>query len=579
MLICIQSSADRDRELDALAFVDPAVTLFGGSTPSSKVHPSQSGPVTPHQLQQPFNRGGSTPDDYFPGEDGGGVSDSTSFSSSRHSQHAPVWDTSLFHPSPMTHNTKSIGSSGGRCGRGSTSLVHTATPGEGIIDIDFRRQQHRGSEDDRPGDKSRSRGYDNEFHHRHHDLRGLSNSDGYGDDDVNMMTPTREPGSRRNSHHDEPRCQEVDDSFCCQEDSYSSYNDEVSGESKSSTSLNEPAETSFNIDEGRALFQSSLASDTDQLSVADQSTSMSLQVNQVLNFGASVDTMPAVGMGMGKGGEGDGQYFDNSTSFLSSASSHSSVAETDTAAGGGGGGVHDTPADDQEDYTISTTETIRLHKEEVLAAKNAALKSPNHGSVSDVCMTPEKTSMPKPKSDVSPETAVLKQMEQAGEMKSLVNANKLHYTVTSTPAARANTDNLQPSSFHMSSPVSPTRQRNDSDFAQRLQTHSKVVSQGRNQDQRKVNEDMSPQSNDETTPVKTANPSLIEHTLTTPSSNQPHIKPAMVPESPFVVERGTNLAKSKAKSQADAGDEWREAKTPQGKTYFYNRRTRVSAWK
>jgi hypothetical protein len=542
-----------------------------------------------------------------------------------------------------------------------------------------------------------------------------------------------------------------DDSY--NDDSYSSYNDDVSGQSHSnsnsgsnssgsgsnssgsgsnssgssgSASLNEPADSSFNIDDGRVLFDSSIASGTDAGASSGagagggagaasggvaggygRSGGVSKKVNQMLNFDASIDIddtaaaaasesvsvsgMLGVSSSVGVSMYGDDHFYDNSTSFLSNVSSnmsqhsamhpntndvtsHYKVAGAGAGGGGAGGGDGGGGGDlviigQDIDYDASTTDTVRLFKHQ--------LTQPPLSSQPDyTCRTPEKPTkrddgndddgdgsgsgdgMPRPKIDVSPDSAVLKHSEQSAELKSLVkNANRTHYSPMDHHQQHHH--HQQQQQYHQqqgqqqgqADTVSPTRHRSDSDFARRLQspsplsnhstTHSTThsTSEHNSQDNSEHNNrEHNSQHNSEhnnrehnnininsevdykvninsdhitastegvfTTPLKQA----------TPSSSRLHVKPALEPGSPFVSGAGGRLSNSssttttnnnnnttttnnnndhnsnsisrvipKGKAAAvavtEAGDEWKKAVTPQGKTYFYNRRTRVSAWK
>ena len=149
----------RDRELDAMGIVDPAATMFGGSTPSSKVSSKPDGIARHHSA--PVTPGHSYFESHYEDSD-------VSMSSSKFGQH-PVWDNSLFHPSPMPSHNKDKAD-------GDDSTMRS--PSGGIIDIDFRRHSNTKEKGD-----------------------GQSVMTSERDDDVNLYTPSREkgPGSRRNS--------------------------------------------------------------------------------------------------------------------------------------------------------------------------------------------------------------------------------------------------------------------------------------------------------------------------------------------------------------------------------------------
>ena len=316
------------------------------------------------------------------------------------------------------------------------------------------------------------------------------------------------------------------------DDSYvegDSFNDDYSGES---SSLN-PAETSYNIDDGRDVFQTN---------ISDSEPAVGNKVNKMLNFGASIDCEQS---GISKGPVSD------------------SVNESRMNA---------SCEDDLEQQSlegISTTDTVCILKSEQRAHSHGYTAK----NSSDDCHTPVKSGgeqhdCPQPKSDVSPESGTLRQMEQAAELKHLVSENKIKKK------------------------VSPTT-------VEDIERESSTQSQSKGHEKAAGNK----QASAEITPSKSAPSS--EHTLSTPSSNYLHVKPAIVPESPFVPSQmsdtkdttgsatqqtagishsiqsntNSNLSNKNAKASAGVGDEWKEAKTAQGKVYFYNRRTRVSAWK
>ena len=370
-------------------------------------------------------------------------------------------------------------------------------------------------------------------------------------------------------------------------DSCNSYNDDfVSGDSKSSNS--EPAETSFNIDDGRALFQSSIVSEMDAvIGVSEDVSSVSSKrVNQMLNFGSSVEDMSSMVMH-------GGQNFDSSTSLLSNVSSTISQSSfsNNSKSQGGSGGCSDNVVDCEDG--VSTTETIRVVKDHSKGRRRSGtsvdVRSHSNNNVYD---TPPKHShgvtsegIVMPKSDVSPESTVLKNGEHASELKNVTKKlNKPTFTAAGVK------EEIKSGSSEPVSEVSPTKDRKDSEFAKQLETFALKRGEKSGAD----DQPLLAQS-DENTKSKSQNVDKIEQTPHTPSlTPSQHVKPDIVPESPFIesgvalashnVTRKTLLPTSDNKNisalpAGDMGDEWKTATTTQGKTYYYNRRTRVSAWK
>ena len=157
------------------------MTLFGsGSTPSS------------HISSMNHNRSTVSIYDDFINQSTEAALD-TSLSGVRNSQQyqqrAPVWDSSLFLPSPSPMSTSFT--SGG----GASHLTQVvSTPSGGIIDIDFRRHGRRPSTN---SDESGPSGKVIHSSTKQNDKKARDNSDScYGDDDVMVvvMTPTRHQG-------------------------------------------------------------------------------------------------------------------------------------------------------------------------------------------------------------------------------------------------------------------------------------------------------------------------------------------------------------------------------------------------
>lgn len=191
--------------------------------------------------------------------------------------------------------------------------------------------------------------------------------------------------------------------------------------------------------------------------------------------------------------------------------------------------------------------------------------------VSTSPVTPVGKGLAAPKSDVSPESEVLKQSSLQGDLKSKIPSS---VGKSGTPGSSS-----RPS-------VSPTQSKHDSDFAHHLMTtlgddtdcsivdaHTEKSEQQMTTDSKKIAAE-APQSIClvASTPMQARTGAVVERsrTLTTPA-------PASVPDSA----RKTPVHKVSEGHRGDGGelhDEWKETITPQGKKYYYNRRTRMSAW-
>lgn len=465
-----------------------------------------------------------------------------------------LWDTSLFRPSPSPLKGSSRGPAGG---------------GGSIIDIDFRHSHphrphgYQGGEGSMCGD--------------HDDSEDVLCMEGVED------TPTRRKVEGRQRHGKysvsltKVRPSAVTlchvlvfsgDSYCIGDDSYSYSYEESSSSSADITNESQtpsreyssghdqsemeeedgmgPEESSFRVDEGRDLLFNPEGGQRDEQSMLslegtkEQSEPLRRdegwvkaggQVNQVLNFGASVDGHPISGSD-GVTERTSAQY--GSDSFVSARSESEITALDDVC---------------------SDHRGVQEQQQQV-------------------CRTPEKHSHceedslpPRSKSDISPEAAALRQGEQAGELRSLVKGGG---SGSGSGSGR---------SRGKSEAVSPTTDKAHSDFARRLFS---------------AEDDQAPQQQQQQEQEPQQTPQSSEHIMATPSTKQPHVKPALEPESPFVagitpISRASGINASRTTSQAAGsgtisgagvgGDEWKTATTPQGKTYFYNRRTRESAWK
>jgi hypothetical protein len=185
-----------------------------------------------------------------------------------------------------------------------------------------------------------------------------------------------------------------------------------------------------------------------------------------------------------------------------------------------------------------------------------------------------------PQTDTSPESDVLKQSEHSA-IKARAIPNSLN--------KRDKSDNGLYSGGERRA-LSPTAERSDSDFARRLiayngvddtfidddntaihtNTSNNITNNIDNYNSNKSgnvttikkdsNKDVNMKSSNSDNNIKIEN--LSEHTklLSTPQS---HVKED----------------NSIASTNNILGDEWKEAETPQGKKYYYNRRTRESHWK
>ena len=191
----------------------------------------------------------------------------------------------------------------------------------------------------------------------------------------------------------------------------------------------------------------------------------------------------------------------------------------------------------------------------------------------------------RPKADVSPETETLKQSSLQGALKSKV------------PLSVGNGDT--PSSRH-THVISPTQSKVDSDFAHHL------VGSGRDGGERlqpeesfidalsRSHTDMSgsntptrntPHQRVDSTDAVMTTP-LHQPTKTPSKGENSHNKPTRVAPSPALVNVPSSVSKTPHKRShetvfAEGGalhDEWKVTVTPQGKKYYYNRRTRMSAW-
>lgn len=184
-----------------MAWVDPAAALFVGSTPSSKVHQKPSPPA-------PGDRAAGS------GHQQASYSSSELDESRLGQQYAPVWDSSLFMPSPSPRASKHLVHQHPVTSTSTTPgellghphdyhhdyhhdhhgpSISTSTPPRAIIDIDFRRHRHSGGASSSGRGRAGSSGLvGGGGSGGGHDEEGDGESNGDSDsDDVNVMTPTR----------------------------------------------------------------------------------------------------------------------------------------------------------------------------------------------------------------------------------------------------------------------------------------------------------------------------------------------------------------------------------------------------
>lgn len=210
----------------------------------------------------------------------------------------------------------------------------------------------------------------------------------------------------------------------------------------------------------------------------------------------------------------------------------------------------------------------------------------NVASEQQAPVTPEgRLSMTGPKSDVSPESEVLRQSELKGELKS-----KIPTSVGSgeTPGSRSQ------------KPMSPTQSKMDSDFAHHLMAtmhHSQdpetetsfvdaltLSAKEHNKQYGQIEQQSSISQNEPSThdlPIM-ATPDTHKNKTAAIDS---HSKPTMVAPSPAINQtpvaqraQSRKIAEAALAENAALHDEWKVTMTPQGKKYFYNRRTRMSSW-
>lgn len=146
--------------------------------------------------------------------------------------------------------------------------------------------------------------------------------------------------------------------------------------------------------------------------------------------------------------------------------------------------------------------------------------------------TEEINSLAPPTKDTSPDSATLKDSEMKGELLTKFSRNAL-----TSPH----------SSGGKKAPISPVREKEKSEFSRHLTAHMNYDRDMSFVDALtdKITEKVKPSPLQ--SPLREGNPS--------PEKNYPDN------------DRDNHV------------DEWKETQTPQGKTYFYNRRTRQSAWK
>jgi hypothetical protein len=175
-------------------------------------------------------------------------------------------------------------------------------------------------------------------------------------------------------------------------------------------------------------------------------------------------------------------------------------------------------------------------------------------------MTPEGKELAGPKADVSPETEVLKQSSLQGDLKSKIPSS---VRKSETPGSRPS--------------VSPTQSKLDSDFAQHLVATMRTT------------DDIDCSFVDALTSAATDTLAVISTPISTKATGRterPHTKPVTMAASPapaMVPDSARKTPSCKGPEGhggegLDLHDEWKETITPQGKKYYYNRRTRMSAW-
>lgn len=150
--------------------------------------------------------------------------------------------------------------------------------------------------------------------------------------------------------------------------------------------------------------------------------------------------------------------------------------------------------------------------------------------------TEEVSSLGAPIKDTSPESAVLKDSEIKGELLTKFSRNAL----TSPFSGQTH-------------PISPVKDKEDCEFARHLTTN--MDSTGYDQELSFVD------ALTEDTTVDVVKAETLHH----PDQQPPQFE--------------KRFPKDNHKEKEDLVDEWKETKTAQGKIYFYNRRTRQSAWK